>query len=292
MSSPRPLTTIEQIGYYLHTLHRFCRSNYKTTLFPVSFFALACAPQLKLSHICHVVAWLWLHILHFDLSNQTIGVEEDRVNKPDRPIPDGRISLESAITLRWIVFPICLLYSLSYSVQVFYASFVLAILTVIYNEWKCARKWYVKNSLNGAGYACFQLGATLIASANRSKMDSTAWTSILISACILTSTIHAQDVKDVLGDTAIGRLTLPAAHPKIARRSILVGLVLWTGGLIQFWKLDAATSVVLMALALLTGYRFVALSSIRDDSLSYILYNLWVSCVYALPGYYRWMHPV
>ena len=55
-----------------------------------------------------VSALLWsllyfcLYLYSINLCNQYTGVEEDRINKPDRPIPSGLVSVEGA-RFRWYI---------------------------------------------------------------------------------------------------------------------------------------------------------------------------------------------
>ncbi|TCD63857.1 hypothetical protein EIP91_004871 [Steccherinum ochraceum] len=264
--------TLSWLPYHAKTLHLFVKSDYKTTVVPITLFALAAAPELHLSHIHHTIAWVWLHILQFDVANQIVGVEEDRHNKADRPIPAGRISIQDATVL---------------SVETFWASLLLSLLTIFYNELGAhAGLWILRNCTNALGYAAFELGATLVAS-DRHKLDTTALCSIVISAGILATTYQAQDLKDIHGDRLIGRHTLPIVLPRVARPSILIGLSLWSIGLVLLWKLDVGTALAFLAIGLFTGYRFVARKSVPDDQISFYWYNFWISCVHALPGYYR-----
>jgi len=287
MPSTKLVNRLPDLPFHAKTLHLFVKSDYKTTVIPITLFAIAAAPNLRIAHIHHTIAWVWLHILQFDVANQIVGVDEDRQNKPDRPIPAGRISIEDATVLRWVLVPICLLYSFSYSVQTFWASFLLSALTIFYNELGAhAGVWVLRNCTNALGYASFEMGATLIAS-DRHRLDTTALCSIIISAGILATTYQAQDMKDIHGDRAIGRHTLPIVLPKVARPSILIGLAAWSLGLVLLWKLDMATALLFMSVGLFTGYRFMARKSVPDDQISFYWYNVWISCVHALPGYYR-----
>lgn len=110
-----------------------------------------------------IVFWIWLHVLQCALSNQTSSPEEDALNKPYRPIPSGRISQQDARLLRWFCIIPCLVLSSFYSVAVFKASAWLSIFIYIYNELSYNAHWLSRNLLNGAGLACFEIGATLIA---------------------------------------------------------------------------------------------------------------------------------
>jgi hypothetical protein len=120
-------------------------------------------PLCNLQRCAHIVFWIWLHLLHFNVANQIIDPQEDGKNKSSRPIPAGLISLEDAVMLRWALIPICLVTSACYSSQVFGLSFVLTLFIIFYNELKAHEHWISKNFITAVGYACFEIGSTLIA---------------------------------------------------------------------------------------------------------------------------------
>src|ERR1700749_3998971 len=106
-------------------------------------------PMQSASHLFHTVFWIWLHLLQFDVSNQTVGAVEDRKNKPDRPLPSGRITMRNAIILRWVLVPLCFGYSLYFSLMTLYASVGLVIMTIIYDELGAhAAHWIIRNIVN------------------------------------------------------------------------------------------------------------------------------------------------
>ncbi|KAJ7671829.1 hypothetical protein B0H17DRAFT_1244713 [Mycena rosella] len=142
------------------------------------------------------------------------------------------MSLPQALLLRWTLVPMCWMLSTCYSVETLYASIALVVLTVTYNEWKAhSGHWLVRNTVNAAGFASFEVGATLVAGYNARRLDEVAISSVAISAGIFATTIHAQDFKDVDGDSAIGRRTIPIVFPSIARYTVIVPLTLWSIGL-------------------------------------------------------------
>lgn len=120
-------------------------------------------PLCNFQRFSHIVFWIWLHLLHFNVANQIIDPQEDGKNKSSRPIPAGLISLEDATMLRWALIPICLIVSACYSSQVFGLSFVLTLFILFYNELKAHEHWISKNFITAVGYACFEIGSTLIA---------------------------------------------------------------------------------------------------------------------------------
>ncbi|EKM54056.1 uncharacterized protein PHACADRAFT_174557 [Phanerochaete carnosa HHB-10118-sp] len=284
----RARTALASLAHHAHTIHLFTKSDIKTTILPVTVFALVAAPLCSLHRLPHIVFWVWLHILQFDVSNQCLSPEEDRLNKSDRPVAAGRISVQHAVILRWTLLPICLLISWSYSPQVLYVSAAMAVLTIIYNECQAhAAHWSVRNLLNAVGYATFEAGATLVAGASCSRLEPVAVLAICLSTGIMASTYHVQDFKDVDGDRLIGRRTLPIVSPQHARKTVITGLMAWSVALTLIWKLDALASAVLLFLGATVGGRFLLYRNIRADQVSFYLYNVWLSYTFALPAYWR-----
>lgn len=179
------------LSRHLYTLFLFTKSDIKTTVIPIvsplsplpfantypetqTFLAAASAPMTDIFRLPHAVFWIWFHLLQFDVSNQTLSPEEDENNKKDRPLPSKRITFQNAIFLRWALVPACWALSICYSVEVLYASIALVALTVSYDELGFhSMHWLVRNVNNAAGFAAFEVGATLIAGATRRHVS--AW---------------------------------------------------------------------------------------------------------------------
>ncbi|OJA13433.1 hypothetical protein AZE42_13358 [Rhizopogon vesiculosus] len=152
-----------RISGHILTLYLFTKSDVLTTLIPITLFALAAAPHLHLSHIPHTIIWIWLHLLKFDISNQIQDPEEDRRNKPDRPLPAGRITAETAADIRWLLVPICLAFSAKYGKQALASSICFEALSIWYNDFGGHKAGFSKNLLTAAGYMCMEVGATIVA---------------------------------------------------------------------------------------------------------------------------------
>lgn len=125
------------------------------------------APVWSLRNFVDEFFWIWLHLLAFTISNQSCSqtaVIEDATNKPDRPIPSGRLSLFQARVLRWSLVPVCLLVSYQVSTSVLAASAAVIAITAWYNELGgSGNHWIIRNLLNGIGFGAFISGATLLA---------------------------------------------------------------------------------------------------------------------------------
>jgi hypothetical protein len=88
------------------------------------------------------------------------------------------------------------------------------------------------------------------------------------------TTIHTQDYKDVPGDAASGRVTLPIAHPSFSRVVTAFILIAWSWGISLTWRLDDATAAFMGVLALVVGVRFVVRRDVHGDLVSAYLYNV------------------
>lgn len=128
-------------------------------------------PLCTMQRCIHVVFWIWLHLLQFNVANQVIDPEEDGKNKSSRPIPSGQISLKDAVVLRWALVPVCLATSAYYSSKVFGISFVLTLFIILYNELEAHWHWASKSFITAVGYACFEIGSTLIAGSSPSILS-------------------------------------------------------------------------------------------------------------------------
>ncbi|KIM72289.1 hypothetical protein PILCRDRAFT_742909 [Piloderma croceum F 1598] len=277
---------MNSVQYHIKTLMLFTKSDIKTVVIPVTTFAIAAAPLGSLWRLPHVVFWIWLHLLQTNVANQIIDPEEDACNKSDRPIPAARLTLYQAQIFRWLLVPVCLAVSVVYGPPVTVASAMLCTFTYIYNELGLATHWITKNVLNALGFACFELGATLVAG-KHSVLDSVAQLSIACSAGVLATTIQAQDFKDCEGDFLVGRRTLPILYPEISRYTALPILLAWSIGLSLMWQVDVGLCVLFVLLSLLIGWRLIAKRDVPADQITFYIYNVWLSTVHALPGYWR-----
>ena len=145
------------------------------TVFAIqALFAAAAAPSCSLSRLFHTVLWLWVHTLQLALANQTLprALAEDVMNHTDRPLPAGRITIQQARALRWMMVPLCLLLSAAYGPRTLFTSFGVSLFMLAYNEGGgSGGHWLVRNALNAIGYALAEAGATLVACTSLSRVD-------------------------------------------------------------------------------------------------------------------------
>lgn len=119
------------------------------------------APTTSWARLPHVLGWIWLLLLQFCASNQSLSPNEDAINKPWRPIPAQRISVTATKWLRWILFPVCLVQSVAYGVVLPALAVNASIL--LYDTMKLDVHWITRNVCNGLAYVGFTFGAAHIA---------------------------------------------------------------------------------------------------------------------------------
>jgi 4-hydroxybenzoate polyprenyltransferase len=225
--------------------------------------------------LLHAIFWLWIHLLQCNVSNQYTGAEEDAINKPWRPIPAGRITLESAWRLRVALPFICLAVSAPYGHLVMLASIGASASELWYDELGGAKFWATKNLCSAFAYSMAELGATLVASRSL-VLDETAVKSLIFASIIFASTLHAADFPDVVGDKAQGRVTLPMLFPEASRTSFAITVVGWSFYLASSsgWAIGPVCSVLFVALGVYVGARVVLMRSVAADKMSYNWYDV------------------
>ncbi|KAG1798041.1 UbiA prenyltransferase family-domain-containing protein [Suillus variegatus] len=233
----------------------------RTTLIP-TIFAISVTPKYDPTHAWNAPLWIWFHLLQFNIANQIQDPEEDRKNKPSRPIPAGRISVDSAADMRWVMVPICLLLSLWYGTQAMLASTVFAAMGLS------------KNALTAILGGCLEVGATVAAGPLNSCIDKAGALVVALSSIVFATTLHAQDFKDEEGDRLIGRHTLPTIFPKAARFSMMFGLPLWSYALSRIRKIDALSTTAFVLYGAFVGIRFVMYNTVGADKQSCKFYSV------------------
>lgn len=179
-----------------------------------------------------VFTWIGLAALGFSLANQRLSssIDEDKLNKPWRPVPSGRISPAATGTLRWFVCSVGFVFSLcvggcnEFVVQMI-ASFS-------YNDLGASQGlWIIRDIHNAIGLVSWLVGCISIAGGTEIQYTSCKVLSAGVLFLVVATTIAIQDFRDVDGDRAAGRRTLPILVGDDIARLITSGLILaWTYG--------------------------------------------------------------
>ncbi|KAJ7777601.1 hypothetical protein DFH07DRAFT_951240 [Mycena maculata] len=186
-------------------------------MIPITLFGIVPAPLTSIRNLPHL----------------------DETNKPDRPLPAGRITLQDALILRSTLMSMCWVLSLTYSKEVMYSSMALSALTTTYNELRGSGAHFTsKYALNGLGLASFEAGTTLVTRNDKSLdtagwlVDTAGWLAIFLSGRIFATTIYAQDFRD--------------------GPCCFAGVAGWSTGLSFIWNLDIYSAVAFTALVAYT----------------------------------------
>ncbi|KZT22662.1 hypothetical protein NEOLEDRAFT_1180741 [Neolentinus lepideus HHB14362 ss-1] len=180
-----------------------------------------------------------------------MSIDED---KPDRPIPSGKITMDSA-KARWaVVLWGFMMMGVSYSHVL--AETLCAVLTVAFlNMTSSGNHWFGKNcvAMTAGMWAVLSASWKII-----TPLPTTDRSYILTIAVWCGTLMQIQDIRDVEGDAKVGRRTLPLVFGDgVSRKMIAFGLIpaafwiLYTGGL----AVVAPTSLAVAHLYL--GYRIL-----------------------------------
>ncbi|KAI0383201.1 UbiA prenyltransferase family [Hypomontagnella monticulosa] len=203
----------------LYTLWLFPRSDIPTMIVPVTFLGIltASSGQFGSSASSEVLlrfpqtfSWVWLNVFVFSISNQRSkeSILEDSINKPWRPLPAGKLNMHQARQLLLVAIPLILAIC-SFCLGAAQETTLCLVLTWMYNDLGGADEHFIlRNVINGAAYFAYGSGAFKVAAGSRSvAFDASVWLAIV--ACMITTTMQIQDLKDQEGDRARQRSTAP-----------------------------------------------------------------------------------
>ncbi|HYO59303.1 UbiA family prenyltransferase [Archangium sp.] len=223
------------------------------------------------------VLYFWLYAYAFCLSNQLVGLEEDRLNKPHRPLASGEVSVRGT-RWRWLA-TMMLLSLVGWVFGVWPWALLWQLIIVVHNEGGGARRWWAKNLLIAVGVVT-QLGTAweLVA-----PLTPVAWRWIGVLASVVFFLVSLQDLRDVEGDRASGRKTFPLVFGEKPTRYMLAtffGLLplVIHEALMKPLGLTPTVVVCDVGLALVSwviAVRVVGWRTPRADHRTYLLFTYW-----------------
>lgn len=279
----------DRIRYELALSWLVIKSDISATLVPTFLFTIAAWSSGPGSLYDLGVAlgsgliYFWLYVLTFCLSNQLVGVDEDRINKPYRPLVVGLVSYRGAL-LRWGW--LMLLFSLvGWWLGVLEWALLWQAASMLHNFGGWARHWFGKHLVMSIGVVAGLAPAWELAAPPTAE----AWRWIVFLACVILPLIATQDLRDTSGDRAIGRRTFPIVFGERATRLMLgVGFALLPVAV--SWVLIAPSmfnwqtllcNAGLTGLSLLIAVRVLLYHTRHDDQHTYKLFTYWYCCVMA-----------
>lgn len=283
---------------FLRTLWLFSCSDISTFVVPDTAFGILGAisgkllttnPSPDIIHILlripKVAFYIWINVLVFELANQRLpeAVIEDKLNKPWRPLPNGRITPVQARRFLLSVLPLFLL--ISYWMGVWKETSILFILTYMYNDLKGGdENFIVRNMIIGAAFAFYNEGALRIACGpgHYPTTDGYFWTCVV--SAVIFSTMHVQDLQDQEGDRAKGRSSAPIVlGDNAARWTVSVPIIFWSIICPLIWDIGILGWVPSAVVGSIVAVRELWLRDPESDHKTWVLWACWLSCLYFVP---------
>ncbi|KAI9147633.1 Digeranylgeranylglyceryl phosphate synthase [Paramyrothecium foliicola] len=240
---------------------------------PLAINVLQRAPLVLLFNLANIVIW--------DLSNQRDpeSVEEDRINKPWRPIPAGRITSNQTRRVLLVALPLVLL--LNYTLGVHVDALLLLTFSFYYNDLKASdemcREAVIALCYTLTNKISFQIA---IGADNAISYRGYLWVAT-ISAVAL-STMHTQDLKDQVGDKLRGRVTVPLVLGDAVARAIVAFLLpVWSFVCGLYW--GNGNHWLSLPFGLFLAHRIWTKRTPKDDSKSWKLWSLWHMTLFFQP---------
>ncbi|KAJ8481846.1 hypothetical protein ONZ45_g15165 [Pleurotus djamor] len=275
-------TPIAFVSHELGLFLGFTWRDWSTTLIPGLIVALGAAKHdaLPIFHAIGFIPWVSAFIYFFNLSNQITGIEEDRINKPDRPIVMGKVSLEGA-KRRWVLSITCFLAIAARNGRQVPETCVWIATTAFLSLTAGGGHWFGKNTVGMTTGTWALLGGIYKAIAiPTAEVQRFVWVVALWTGVIM----QIQDLRDIQGDTATGRSTLPVvigeAQSRLAITFFVMPLsywILWKGGI------AAEAPVLLLAAHAALGYRVLSGHGPRYDHKTYMWFTYLFCAILTIP---------
>ena len=288
---------IKSIPYHLYTIWVLTYANIAQFIIPEVIFGICGAlsgsaittnssPNL-VAIVCRwpkALIWMWTNTILFDLSNQRQpdSIREDSLNKSWRPIPAGRLTAQQA--RRFELYAVPVVFCLSSILGATQETPIMYLLLWLYNDLGGSEEHYlVRNLLNAIGYVWCSFGIIkVVGDGHGLNTAGYIWSGML--CCLITTTMHIQDLRDQEGDRLVERSTAPLLlGDRVARWSIIVGLLAWSILCPAYWGLDIRYYCAPLCSAGVVVYRLLRMQNPKADDLSYKLWGIWLSSIYVLP---------
>jgi 4-hydroxybenzoate polyprenyltransferase len=200
---------LKKINHELRIAYLFVRSDPWTTIYPgtiVSVSALAHSSLISATGLGRlVVAFAQIFLLFYGvaLSEQWGAEEEDRLNKPWRPLAAGIVTLQQLKNRCFVIWLILLF--LTYALGTIWWSVPVLAISLLHSHLGLSRLWWAKIILPSLALlsmmgAQWQIVAPL-------SFDVRRWGTWIFGMTVMT--IAIQDLRDLDGDRAARRRTLP-----------------------------------------------------------------------------------
>ncbi|KAK7977271.1 hypothetical protein PG996_003341 [Apiospora saccharicola] len=251
----------------IKTYYLFAVSDIPAVTLPAMAIALAIAGPCNWQRTLFALLWVQLHLLPFQLN----GIDEDRMAKPYRPLPSGRITVGQATLLHRVSF--LLMWAAAFQANTVACTLVYSIAIVSYNEGGLSEFAVPRNLVGALGIGCYCWGTTTILDSGKDLQGLRA-VAVFIAFGLFATTGHAQDFRDRSADQARGRTSIPLLLSQpVARWSLAAISAAWTVCLILLWQPPVLATMAYVTMGVLYTAGFLSSYDEKDDYYSYCWYG-------------------
>lgn len=295
------LSRLDVFRYQLYTIWLFTENDITTFLVQCFLFGIFGAASGRLTttvgarpfgffdavaNLPRLVLFNWLNLLIFNLGNQSMpgAPEEDALNKPQRPIPAGRITQREAQNLLMGLILVTL--PVMFALDVHLETSLLIVFEYMYNELGGGDVHYhVRNALLGIGFALYNAGSLKLAVGPLGRVNGAGYMWIAVVSAVILSTMHIQDFKDQAGDAKRGRRTMPLVLGDATARGFMAATVaFWALFCPVFWHCGVAGFGASVVTGAVVVSRLFLCRTQKADAWTWKLWSLFLAVVYIMPS--------
>ncbi|PHH61030.1 hypothetical protein CDD81_852 [Ophiocordyceps australis] len=250
----------------------FTWRDLSATVIPSSLFALGTFKNLDYTTMARnyamALVWVTLYLYTFNLFTQGMSQDEDSINKPDRPLPCGKVDFYGCMKRYLVALAAFVATSLLYR-PIMPETLTWAFITLLHGATQLGGNWFGKNVL------AISIGSWTLLSPPRKIMAADmpeTWPQIVAASIWAGIVFNIQDFRDQKGDRLVARSTLPLVMGDVAARYAVAFFFAPLGFAALYYLGLAQTAPWLLGgLHLLTSYRILALRSSRADHDTHML---------------------
>lgn len=219
----------------------------------------------------------------FDIANQASSPEEDYLNKPNRPIPAGLISIDQAKTrwmLAWTLGPLYMYFSFGTWAMLHLLHF--QALTFACYVWPRWYPWFMRNYFASFSYLILTRLMNQVLERHEPNWKISYSIDLILTIWFLGS-VHIQEFYDIEGDRKSNRTTLPMLLSNRGLKMLRAGTSTFIFAfssvlsLILFTTKNYKTFALLLCalqqiLSCVLAYRILLSNSVRMDRATYHVY--------------------
>ena len=207
---------------------------------------------------------------------------EDRINKPWRVGPTGRLAPDQMRKLLIVAMP-CIL-AASFYLGAWQESALHLGLAWMYNDLQAGETIIGRNLIISIAFALYNGASLRIASGPDYEVHQAGFSWLLIISAVVLSTMHVQELKDVAGDKVRNRRTVPLVFgDSVARWSVAVPVLAWSVICPLYLRLGLLGFVLPVTLGVFVACWTLWTQNIQAARLSWQIWALWLISLYVLP---------